>query len=34
MTSLIVGLALISAGPLVCAVAEFQNRMDARRAGK
>ena len=33
MTSLIVGLALISIGPVVCGIAEFQNRMDARRLG-
>jgi len=32
MTALIVGLALISIGPAVCGIAEFQNRMD-RRAG-
>ena len=32
MTALIVGLALVSLGPVVCGIAEFQNRMD-RRAG-
>jgi hypothetical protein len=33
MTALIVGLALISLGPVVCGIAEFQNRIDARRLG-